>query len=302
MIFEGTKSNFDLRTPTTSWFLASTPQNAEIDGVPVFKESALINERAYGANRAMINWYRIDQGARNGAIGANSFPYTRLVSQQEIFQNRTPNFGLNDFRTFDVTYVPDQRGPYNFDVPGGIPGTSLGLDGSTCKLIGPETRWGGIMRSLNQVNFEQANIDLIEFWVLDPFLEDSMGGEQGKLVLQIGNVSEDILRDSRKFFEHGLPLNENDGPTDSTNWGKIPRISATVNAFSNATGGREQQDVGLDGLTDEDEAKWFGDYLEALQNAGVSAACLNQAQRDPANDNFVYFLDGNVYPPRYRCI
>lgn len=294
--FEGTKSNFDLRTPTISWFLASTPQNAEIDGMPVFRESALINEREYGANRAMINWYRIDQGARSAAQGAGSFPYTRLVSQQEIFKNRTPNFGLNDFRTFDITYVPDQRGPYNFDPVGGFPGTSLGIDRNTAKLIGPETRWGGIMRSLNQVNFEQANIDLIEFWVLDPFLEDSMGGERGKLVLQIGNISEDILRDSRKFFEHGLPLNANDGPTDTTKWGRIPRINATVNAFSNATGGREQQDVGLDGLDDEGEKALFADYLQNLQSQLTCAECLNQAQRDPANDNFAYFLDGNVYP------
>ncbi len=295
--FEGTKSNFDLRTPTTSWFLASTPQNAVIDGVPAFPESALINDRAYGANRALINWYRIDQGARNGAPGANENPYTRLVSQQEIFENRTPNFGLNDFRTFDITYYPDQRGPYNFDIPGGIPGITSGIDKATAKLIDPETRWGGIMRSLNQVNFEQANIDLIEFWVLDPFLEEGMGGDHGKLVFQIGNVSEDILRDSRKFFEHGLPLNDNDGPTDSTNWGKIPRVNATVNAFSNATGGRDQQDVGLDGLTDDDERSWFGDYLQVLQNELTCADCLIEAQRDPANDNFVYFLDNNVYPP-----
>ncbi len=55
-------------------------------------------------------------------------------------------------------YVPDERGPYNFDVPGGLPGT-FGIDPATCKLLVPESRWGGIMRSLNQVNFEQANIE-----------------------------------------------------------------------------------------------------------------------------------------------
>jgi cell surface protein SprA len=293
--FEGTTSNFDLRTPTNAWYLASTPQNALIDGVPVFGESAEIDSLLYGANRALINWYRIDQGARNESSGSDNFPYTRLVSQQEIFENRTPSFGLNDFRTFDLLYLPDERGPYNFDVPGGLPGT-FGIDPANCKLLVPESRWGGIMRSLNQVNFEQANIEAIEFWMLDPFLEDTMGGEQGKIVIQLGNVSEDILRDSRKFFEHGLPLSPNDGPVDTTNWGKIPRIPATVNAFSNNVESRAKQDVGLDGLTDDEERNWFSGYLNALQAAGVSADCINKAQMDPANDNFAYFLDEDVYP------
>ncbi|HEY3385504.1 MAG TPA: cell surface protein SprA, partial [Saprospiraceae bacterium] len=244
---------------------------------------------------AHINWYRIDQGARNASQGADSDPYTRLVTQQEIFENKTPSFGLNDFRTFDITYRPDVRGPYNFDIPGGYPGISQGFDGQTCRLNSPETRWGGIMRALNQVNFEQANIESIEFWLLDPFLQDSVGSE-GKLVFQLGNISEDILRDSRKFFEHGLPLSVNDAPVDSTNWGRIPRIPATVNAFSNAGGARDIQDVGLDGLTDEQERSdpFFQDYLQTL--SGASADCISEISRDPANDNFVYFLDEDAYP------
>jgi cell surface protein SprA len=141
---------------------------------------------------------------------------------------------LNDFRTFDITYLPTERGPYNFEKPNGYPGISKGFTLDSCKLIDPESRWGGIMRGLNQVNFEQANIEAIEFWVMDPFILDSMGGDHGKLVFQLGNVSEDILRDSRKFYEHGLPVSDNDmSPTDATNWSIIPKIPATVNAFSN---------------------------------------------------------------------
>lgn len=291
--FEGTTSSFDLRTPTTAWVLASTPQNALIDGAPVFTESALINDLNYGVNRAHLNWYRIDQGVRNSSPGANENPYTRAVNQQEIFRNRTPRFGLNDFRTFDLTYIPDERGPYNFDPPMGTP-YSLGID-VNCKLRGPETRWGGIMRSLNQVNFEQANIEALEFWLMDPFLLDTMGSE-GKIVLQLGNISEDILRDSRKFFEHGLPLSTNEAPTDITEWGRIPRIPATVNAFSNEPGAREIQDVGLDGLKDSTERVFFQDYLQLLQSAGTMSDCLAKANADPSNDNFEYFLDEDVYP------
>ncbi len=292
--FEGTTSNFDLRSPATAWQLASTPQRAVIDGQDVFTESSKINELVYGYNRALVNWYRIDQGARNVSTGANDFVYTRLVNQQEIFRNRTPRFGLNDFRTFDITFYPDERGPYNFDPPGGSP-FSAGID-QNCKLIAPETRWGGIMRSLNQVNFEQANIEAIEFWLLDPFIEDDSLGSEGKIVLQLGNISEDILRDSRKFFEHGLPLSVNEAPTDTTEWGRIPRIPATVNAFSNAEGGREKQDVGLDGLDNGGERDHFKDYLDALQNAGVSADCIAKAQADPSNDDFTYFLDETKFP------
>src|SRR5690606_2920826 len=287
-----TASNSDLRAPATAWVLASTPQNAEIDGVPAFPEARLINELAYGANRALINWYRIDQGARNESPGANEFPYTRLVNQQEIFQNRTPQLGLNDFRTFDITYLPDERGPYNFDIPGGIQPYSAGI-GQDCRLLVPESRWGGIMRSLTQTNFEQANIEAVEFWMLDPFLVDTMGSE-GKLVFHLGNVSEDILRDSRRVFEHGLPLTAEEAPTDTTMWGRIPRIQPTVNAFSNNIEARTKQDVGLDGVDDDGERTVYKPYLDILQNAGVDAACIQRANQDPANDNFLYFLDPSI--------
>ena len=294
--FEGTTSNFDLRSPTIAWVLASTPQDAELDGQKAFLESELIDSVVYGANRAHLNWYRIDEGARNESQDAYNFPYSRPVSQEEIFPFKTPTFGLNDFRTFDLTYIPDQRGPYNFDTPDGYLGYTQGID-FNCKLNAPETRWGGIMRSLNQVNFEQANIEAIEFWMMDPFLDpaDTMGSE-GKIIFHLGNISEDILRDSRKVFEHGLPRTPEEAPTDTTNWGRIPRIPPTVNAFSNNESVRQIQDVGLDGLTDDQERLWFGEWLASIQG-NVTFECLTQAQRDPGNDNFVYFLDDNVYPP-----
>ncbi|MEP6795887.1 MAG: cell surface protein SprA, partial [Saprospiraceae bacterium] len=295
--FEGTTSNFDLRTPTTAWILGSTPQNENLpgrDGMPAttLPESALINDLRYGMNRAHINWYRIDQGVRNASPGSNENPYTRAINQNEIFRNRTPRFGLNDFRTFDITYIPDERGPYNFDPPGGSPGISAGID-PNCKLIDPYSRWGGIMRSLNQTNFEQANIEAVEFWVLDPYILDDKGSD-GKLVLQLGNVSEDILRDSRKFYEHGLPL----APTervDTTVWGRVPRIPATVNAFSNEPGAREIQDVGLDGLNDAGEKVIFSDYLNKVQGF-LTQPCLDSVLRDPSNDDFEYFLDDQLFP------
>lgn len=291
--FEGTTSNFDLRSPTIAWVHASTPQMAQIDGAEVFRESEFINDLRYGMNRAHINWYRIDQGVRNTSEGSENHPYSRVIHQQEIFRNRTPRLGLNDFRTFDITYLPDERGPYNFDPPEGTD-VSAGFNPVTCKLEDPYSRWGGIMRSLNQVNFEQANIEAIEFWLLDPFIVDTMGSE-GKLVFQLGNISEDILRDSRKFFEHGVPLNSME-PFDETVWGIIPRIPATVNAFSNEEGARRIQDVGLDGLNDQGETAKYQEYIQAIMASG-SPECITRVTSDPANDNFEYFLDEDVYPP-----
>ncbi|MEO5906892.1 MAG: cell surface protein SprA, partial [Saprospiraceae bacterium] len=296
--FEGTTSSFDLRTPTNAWLLASTPQNQLIDGIPAFPEAKEIDSIVYGANRAHINWYRIDQGVRNESEGSSQHPYTRAINHQEIFPDRSPRFGLNDFRTFDITYLPDERGPYNFDPVEGFPGISEGINPQTCKLNVPESRWGGIMRALNQVNFEQANIEAIEFWMLDPFILASTDtfGSEGKIILQIGNISEDILRDSRKFFEHGLPLSPEEAPTDETVWGRIPRIPATVNAFSNEDGARLIQDVGLDGLNDAEERIHFMSYLQNLADNNASFDCLMKAQADPSNDNFEYFLDDDVYP------
>ncbi|MBK9983288.1 MAG: hypothetical protein IPP15_12945 [Saprospiraceae bacterium] len=119
-------------------------------------------------------------------------------------------------------------------------------------------------------------------------------GSEGNVVLQLGNVSEDILRDSRKFYEHGLPLSKTER-VDTTVWGRVPRIPATVNAFSNEPGAREIQDVGLDGLSDAGENVVFSDYLNKVRGF-LNQPCLDQVLRDPSNDDFEYFLDDQVFP------
>ena len=63
------------------------------------------------------------------------------------------------------------------------------------------------MRDMPNTDFQRNNYEFIEFWVLSPFIE-SQGGE-GELIFNLGSVSEDILRDSRRFFENGLPTSRN---------------------------------------------------------------------------------------------
>ncbi len=285
--FEGSTSAFDLRTPANQWVLASVPQNDERNNNPLFPESALIDTTLSGVNRALLNWYRIDQSIRGG----NTNPYTAAIPQIEVFPNVTVTPGLsNIIQTLDLTYYPEERGPYNFDIPGGTPySEGLRNDG---KLVRPESRWGGIMRALNTNDFQAANIEYIEFWMLDPYLEGN--NNPGDLYINLGNISEDILRDSRKFFENGLPTTSRDVRVDSTGWGLIPRAPQITNAFINNVEERSQQDVGLDGLSDVQERSKFDYYLDALSSEpSFNPDVLAEIREDPSNDNYVFFRDGS---------
>ena len=37
-------------------------------------------------------------------------------------------------------------------------------------LLNPKEAWGGMMRNIDQTDFETSNIEFIEFWVQDPFM------------------------------------------------------------------------------------------------------------------------------------
>ncbi len=301
--FEGTSAGLDLRQPVNQWFLSSVPQ-----GNQLWPEGELINDLRAGANRARLNWYRIDLGVRNQDDERN--PYTSLVDQNEVFPNLqvTPD-QLPNIQTFDLTYYPQERGPYNFDLPNGPHTYSRGIQfqGDSLILNDPRTRWGGIMRALNTVDFQTANIEYLEFWMLSPFLnpDDPLGtlpveqlnALEGNIYFHLGNISEDILRDSRKFFENGLPTSFNPNrQVDTTAWGVVPVAPQITRFFDNdrrgAAESRKQQDLGLDGLDDEGERRQFSDFIEAVRAATPGNPTIaNKIELDPANDNFRYFRD-----------
>lgn len=296
--FEGSASTIDLRQPTNQWYLASIPQG-QPDKFPEATSGGIIS----GANRARLNWYRIDPLARSSADDAN--PYFSLVPQTEVFPNRNiqPNQRA-DIQVFDLSYFPDERGPYNFDIPGGLNGLTAGVQGrpndpvSPVQLNDPETRWGGIMRAITTNDFQTANIEFIEFWMLSPFLDPDnpqqpapdFDQKEGNLYINLGNVSEDILKDSRRFFENGLPgpANEN-RPTNTTQWGRVPVGQQITQAFDNDPTTRELQDVGLDGLSDAQEAQFYADYVSAIAGNSPPAAAL--VANDVSNDNFLFYAD-----------
>ncbi len=289
--FEATKTTIDLKSPT-AWVISSTP-----DGQALFPEASLTNDLAYGFNRARLAWYIIDplflrntsatpdHIRNNPDLQSNHF--VREVFENELFPEReTPRGIPTNIPVLNLAFYPNERGPYNYDAS---PSTySAGVD-SDGYMNDPASRWGGIMRSLHTTDFETANIEYVEFWLMDPFVydEEHSGGD---LYINLGNVSEDILKDGRKSFENGLPPTADVVNVDTTAWGRVPTQQSLVNAFDNNPEARQYQDVGLDGLRTEDERSFFSDYLDEIaQIHGEGSRAFELAFEDPSTDNYRYF-------------
>ena len=302
--FEGTRAGIDLRFPLISWAMASVPQgNNGPGGVsPLFPESALNNNLASGYNRAKIAWYNIesilqekrssDNPLRND-LAELSKPETRQVFQKEIFPKRSTQYGEGLLTTFDLAFYPRDKGPYNYESRS----TRVNANG---KLINPKQAWGGLMRNIDQTDFETGNIEYIEFWLQDPFIQNNGNPTGGQLYFNLGNISEDILRDGKRLYENGLPTPKNTAPVDeNTVWGRVPANPLQVtNAFSNEPTDRQFQDVGYDGLTDTAEQRKFTPYLNSLQaNFGAASPIYQRAQPDPSADNFKPYRDGPFDQP-----
>lgn len=292
--FEGSKSDIDLRFPPISWALASTPHGAtDKTGAILFPEADSSNSLAYGKNRAAISWYQIEptlQDPKNvnnplkGEKKLLSDPRVRAISQSEIFPQRTTDFGQNQLITFDLSYYPTDRGPYNYDASR----TDLNANG---KFLFPKNKWGGLMRSLDQTDFETANIEYIECWIQDPFINEA-SSSGGQFYINLGNVSEDVLKDSRRFYENGLPTPNLPAQVDRSIWGLVPRNPIQVtNAFSNDPADRPFQDVGFDGLSDSAEVSFRrNDYLDLLAaNFGTNSKVYQDALKDPSSDDYQYY-------------
>lgn len=296
--FEATKTAIDVRS-RQSWMLASTPQFQD----DLFPEGNTNNSLEYGMNRAKLAWYNIDPSLlRNNSItpehikqdaDLQSSHFVREVFEQELFPEKEFTTGEpTNISVLDLAFYPKERGPYNYDVGNSALAAGVNSDGT---LKSPETRWGGIMREIQTSDFETANIEYIEFWLMDPFVDpDGDWGPQepmesgGDLYFNLGEISEDVLKDSRKAFENGLPTSEQVSNVDTTIWGRVSTLQSLVNAFDNSLTSREFQDIGFDGLNDADEATHFEDYLEALR-LKVDDAVYQAALNDPSSDNFHYY-------------
>ena len=271
-----------------AWKLSSTPR--------VFSESSDAG-LGYNFNKAKIAWYTVDNSIFYRA-GGNARPsnisdtdlenhYERAVLPQEIFRQRDQTLVNFNEPIFDVAYFPQERGQYNYN-----PDFETSLNPAARDEV--EQHWGGITRAItNEVNFVKTNIEYLEFWLLDPFIDGDRGivkdgqinlnarldTDGGKLIFNLGDVSEDIAPDDRFAFENGLPINGDIGPI--TTWGQITEDQYLTNFFENSPGARDNQDVGIDGLRDEDEG--------LILPPGVT---VNAPDGDISADNFRYILDG----------
>lgn len=298
--FEGSATGIGLYFNPTQWILASVPTTGAIG--QVFKGNNVLNNRYTSSNRALLSWYRIDPYARNNAPDAG-YSYVRLVDETEIFPNRQRPIGFSQELTFDVSYWPREKGPYNYDIPDGIDGDenqrTQGIERDN-SLKSPETRWAGIMTKLNTNDFEIANVEYIDFWLLNPYLpkyDQSPISRPGKLILQIGTFSEDILKDGIAQFENGLPTPTLNLPTINSTFGKVSRKAPIISTFEIRD--RDQQDLGLDGLSsklDNSEQQFFAnDYLQVLQGY-LNPSAYSAVAKDPSNDDYVSYRS-NDFPP-----
>ena len=277
--FEGSQTTIDLRTPT-SWTLASVPLEGNFDNTATSDEPPT-DDPTIGDKRAKLSWYTIDPvfytqtpgGISNNDLSLNR---TRRIYYDELYPNLDIAQGQQTvINTLDLTYYPTERGPYNFN--SAIAGT-----GTFSNVEAPDN-WGGIMRAITSTNFEQANVEYIQFWVMNPYYNSGNINPSdvqdptntGKIVFNLGEISEDILKDGRKLYENGLPEAGSSSPTVQTNWGQVPASQSLIYAFDSEESNRNRQDAGFDGLLDDDEAIKFPAY---------------SAYPDPAGDNYQFYL------------
>ena len=303
--FEDTKNGIDVSTPT-SWTLCSVPSM-----FPDYNDKTSLKS---GYNRARLAWYTIDPlfTRRSSSLTPShiksdleqlSNHYVREVYVKELYPNRdqgTYNGATSTISILNLAYYPQERGPYNFN-------TDLNANGT---LTTPQSSWGGMMRKLDTNDFEQANVEYIEFWMLDPFIYTRQQGTAaeygGDLYFNLGEVSEDILCDGKKFSESSMNQ-DNTTTVPTTQWGKVPQQSIVNYAFTTTSGSREKQDVGFNGLTDEEESTFYSDYISSITGK-VSQSFLDSVKADPAGDDYHYFRgsdwDRNETPilQRYKFI
>ena len=264
--FEGSQSTIDMRSPL-AWSLASTPVN-DSESRYNFNESA--NDLSYGFKRAKLAWYTIDpvfytqkpSGISNTDLSLNS---TRRIFSQELYPLTDIAQGQTQvINTLDLSYYPSERGPYNNNLAVGS---------------NPRANFGGIMRAINSTNFEQGNVEYIQFWVLDPYVGNgaTTPSNAGKIYFNLGEISEDVLKDGRKQYENGLGPDQvvaNPRPL----WGNVPASQSLIYTFDTNPTNRTNQDIGLDGLKNDDEAATYSNFA---------------TETDPAADDYNYYLNAS---------
>lgn len=295
--FETASYDLDISNPK-EWTISSVPS--------AFQEASLTGDERYGYNRALLAWYYIDPlftrrsssltpGHIKSDLAQLSDDDVREVYKTELFPNKQINYDeSNTLNVLNLAYYPNERGPYNLD---------RDLD-NRGRLNSPAKRWGGMMRKIDQSDFETANVEYIEFWLMDPFIKARKEGRtfSGDLYFNLGEISEDILKDGKKFYESGLPADGDPALYTETLWGRVPNQTSVTYAFNTSSGARERQDVGYNGLMSSEE-KDYGIYRQFLADirSRVDDDVYQSIEAAPSADRYHYFR-GTDYDREQRSI
>ena len=305
--FEATVTPFSLGNPL-SWKMGATPKT---DDNRFDLSNSSPDRLGVNYRRAKLAWYTIDNvfyrsnsRAKPENITEEDLDnhYTRSIGQTEVIKRDQQVIAVNE-PAFDLAYFPSERGMYNYN-------PNLNADGS---LPDPRSNFGAITRAItNEVDFDKTNVEYLEMWIMDPFINSTNGtpgnpnglivdGSSnptanttgGKLIFNLGSISEDVMVDERHAFEQGLP---SDGSIDANEvteneWGRVTRQPYLNPAFDNEANARSNQDVGLDGVKNTEEATYFVNYINSLN---ISPQARERILNDPSGDNFQYYLDSDL--------
>ena len=310
--FEAARTIFDLTRQPVRWRLGATPQQ--------FPQGSFQSPLEYAYSRARVSVYSVDPSIyADGGQGITSNVnlddvkrnvYERYFLPQELFPGRSARVVQLPESILDVSYFPAERGMYNYN-------PNLNGDGS---LPNPKRNFGAVTRAIaSDIDFDNANIENVTFWLMDPFVGGAAGLVRGnpddtknrnnttggKLVFNLGDISEDVIKDGRYEFENGFPANGDttksldarNGGTEATPWGQAPRQQFVTNAFQ--SGGRENQDIGLEGLRNDAEQRRFGPYLNSLRSRVTDSNVLADIEQDPSGDDFRFYLGDEADRQKY---
>lgn len=305
--FEGAEYTISFSNPTR-WNLASAPaalpgiqedQNYFMNLSPNTDQTPFFR-KARADLRSQFSWYTIPRNitADQSAVTAE----VETVRINDIFQGRVVNQQETDRITpLDIYYDPSSRGQYNYN-----------MNLKDLLDFEPEKTWGGMTAVIptGQEDLVQNNIEFLEFWVqaILPNGEDPTGQEmdyEGKIYIDLGTISEDIVPNARLNTEDGFSTTINnlteDDPSGQPRSYIPPTPPVPLGQFS--TDQRALEDIGLDGAPNpgtvgaenRDEGVLFKDFVDEMRSQyGASSEAFQAIEQDPSNDDYAYYNQNSV--------
>lgn len=302
--FEGSEFNISFKY-ASRWNLPSAPALLpSYDGANFetgqITSSDLMSRVERADLRAKFSWYEIPRNITSILGNVTLTPESEIVKVNHVFKGRETNNPQDEIiNTLDVYYDPTSRGPYNYN-----PDLKNKLENE------PEDMWGGMTATLpsGQEDLTQNNIEFLEFWVQSilpgakqPDANDISEDYNGKIYIDIGVISEDVVPNEVPNTEDGLAQNLASLEIDAVGRSYISTLPTPPQGqFSNQN--RDLEDVGLDGVPNENgfspeanEKVLFQSFLTAMADAyGINSDEYKAIESDPSNDDYIYYGEPQI--------